>query len=527
MPYTYLLDESAYYVPQAIRMFDQGLNPGWFVNPPAFTYVLHAAFAVFSAGGRGMAEQFVRNPEPVWLLARALSAAIGAAAIGLIYIAGARLFSRLAGLFAAAILAVAFLPVFYGHFALNDSPLLFPICLSLAGIAEALRSGSRRGYAAAAVGLGLAAATKYSAGMVGLALLLVLISRRREDGYKPLLLVAGVSALTFVAVNPYSLLDAGAFVGGLAHQSEASSGSGGKAGQVGDGGILYYLGVITWGVGWVPLFAAFGGAVLLAVRDRVTAIVLCLPPFAFLLFMGTYSRWFGRWAMPTVPFVCLLAGFAGAVLVAHIASRRGSRVAVPVALLTVAALCVQGLLLDVHLGNVLSRTDTRAIARSWMRTHIPRGAQIVVEPGVVPQRWLGESIDFSRPFSLSDARWQKHKTWKILSQRQVIEGSPEVYTSKLKPDLVLAYRNKGWCWVMTSSTQRGRAEVDRKRLRAANRYYSTLKRSSSLAFVASPWPKRSDPVPFDYDTSFNFSDSSYVRPGPEIKIYHLRGGRCS
>ena len=527
MPYTYLLDESAYYVPQAVRMFDQGLNPGWFVNPPAFTYVLHAAFAVFSAGGRGMSEQFLRNPEPVWLLARAMSAAIGAAAIGLIYVAGSRFFNRLAGLFAAALLAVAFLPVFYGHFALNDSPLLFPICLSLAGIAEAFRSGSRRGYAVAAVGLGLAAATKYSAGMVGLALLLVLISRRREDGFRPLLLVAGVSALTFVVVNPYSLLDAGAFFGGLAHQSEASSGSGGKAGQVGDGGIFYYLGVITWGVGWVPLLAAFGGAGVLAARDRALGLVLCLPPVAFLLFMGTYSRWFGRWAMPTVPFVCLLAGFAGAVLVAQIASRRGSRVAVPVALLTVAALCVQGLLLDVHLGNVLSRTDTRAIARSWMRTHIPRGAQIVVEPGVVPQRWLGESIDFSRPFSLSDVRWQRHKTWKILSQRQVIEGSPEVYTSKLKPELVLAYRNKGWCWVMTSSTQRGRAEVDRKRLRAANRYYSALKRSSSLAFVTSPWPKRSDPVPFDYDTSFNFSDSSYVRPGPEIKIYHLHGGRCS
>ena len=528
MPYTYLLDESAYYVPQAIRMFDQGLNPGWFVNPPAFTYVLHAAFAVFSTGGRGIAEQFARNPEPVWLVARAMSGAIGAAAIGLIYVAGSRFFNRLAGLFAAAILAVAFLPVFYGHFALNDSPLLFPVCLALAGAAEALRNGSRRGYAVAAVGLGLAAGTKYSAGMVAVAVLVVWISRRREDGFKPLLLVAGLSALMFVLVNPYSLLDAGAFFGGVAHQSEASSGAGGKAGQVGEGGLFYYLHVFTWGVGWVPLVAAFGGAAVLAARDRVRGLALCLAPFAFLLFMSTYSRWFGRWAMPAIPFVCILAGFGAAVVVSYLAKRWQPRfsLALPLSILAVAVLCVQGLLLDIHLGNVLTHTDTRAIARTWMRVHIPRGSRIVVEPGVVPQRWLGQSIDFSRPFVLNDATKQKRKTWRILSQQQTIGGSPELYTERLTPSLVGAYKKNGWCWVMTSSTQRGRAEVDRKRLRSANRYYAMLKRSSSLAFVTSPWPKGVDPVPFDYDTSFNFSDSSYVRPGPEIKIYHLHGGRC-
>ena len=89
----------------------------------------------------------------------------------LLYLAGARLFDRRVGLLAAALLAVAFLPVFYSHLALNDVPTLAPIALSLWGTAGVLRRGRLRDYALAGVGLGLACATKYTGGIVLLPLL--------------------------------------------------------------------------------------------------------------------------------------------------------------------------------------------------------------------------------------------------------------------------------------------------------------------------------------------------------------------
>ena len=56
-------------------------------------------------------------------------------------------FDRRAGLVAAAIMAVAFLPVFYSRLALNDGPGVLPCALALWASAIVLRTGSTQGAA--------------------------------------------------------------------------------------------------------------------------------------------------------------------------------------------------------------------------------------------------------------------------------------------------------------------------------------------------------------------------------------------
>ena len=75
------------------------------------------------------------------------AALLGTLAVWLLYLAGARLFDRGVALLAAALEAVAFLPVFYAHLALNDVPTLAPLTLSLVGTAGVLRKGRARDYA--------------------------------------------------------------------------------------------------------------------------------------------------------------------------------------------------------------------------------------------------------------------------------------------------------------------------------------------------------------------------------------------
>ena len=82
-----------------------------------------------------------------------------------------RFFDRRVALVAAVLLAVAFLPVHYAHFALNDAPTLAPVCLALAGAAGVLHGGRGRAFALAGLGLGVATAMKYTAGIVLLPLL--------------------------------------------------------------------------------------------------------------------------------------------------------------------------------------------------------------------------------------------------------------------------------------------------------------------------------------------------------------------
>ena len=46
LPYVYNADENSHFVPRAVGMFGHGFNPDYFVNPPAFTYVVHFLYVL-------------------------------------------------------------------------------------------------------------------------------------------------------------------------------------------------------------------------------------------------------------------------------------------------------------------------------------------------------------------------------------------------------------------------------------------------------------------------------------------------
>src|SRR6059036_1445768 len=68
LPYVYNADENSHFVPRAVGMFGHGLNPHYFVNPPAFTYVVHAVFAVWFGGRDGVARAYATHPAEVFEL---------------------------------------------------------------------------------------------------------------------------------------------------------------------------------------------------------------------------------------------------------------------------------------------------------------------------------------------------------------------------------------------------------------------------------------------------------------------------
>ena len=171
LPFVYNADENAHFVPRAIGMFGHSYNPDYFINPPAYTYLVHVALWLRFGGREAVGASYAADPTTVFTIARALSGLLGALAVGFLAWAGARMFDRRTGFVAALLLAVAFLPVHYGHFALNDVPTLAPLCVALVGIAGVLRRGHPLDYAVAGAGLGVACATKYTAGILVLSLL--------------------------------------------------------------------------------------------------------------------------------------------------------------------------------------------------------------------------------------------------------------------------------------------------------------------------------------------------------------------
>jgi hypothetical protein len=530
LPLVYNADENAHFVAGAIGMFGHTYNPNYFINPPAYTYLLHVAFALGFGGRDGVDEAFAADPGDVFAVARALSAALGALAVGLLAWAGARVFDRRIALVAAALFAVAFLPVHYAHFALNDVPTLAPVCLALVGIGGVLERGRYGDYALAGAGLGLACATKYTGGIVLLPLLAAAtVGAGQSDARRVAgLALAGVLALAFfLTANPFALLDFDSFRDGLSEQSAASSDGGGKLGLTADSGILYYLGTTSWGLGWLPALAALGGAIALAVRDWRRALVLVPAILVFVVFMGSQDRFFARWLLPVYPLLCLLAAYGAVVVATWVIARAGRPRPAWAAALAGVLLCAQGLVFAIHNDVVLARPDTRQLARDWMVKNVPAGSKVVIEP-VVPDAFASDTGKALRATG-NGARWSK---WPTSRSRLRADGTPrksglgpvvklEDYERTLFPALVRQYERRGYCTVLIGSTQFGRALAEPEAVPQALRYYDALRREGRVVFTARQ-PVRT----FSFDFSFNSYPLSFKRPGPEIVIYRLGGGAC-
>jgi hypothetical protein len=547
LPYAYNTDEADHFVPHAVAMFGHSLNPHYFANPPGFTYVLHYLFAIAYGGTKGVRHAFAHDPTGVYTLSRVAAAVLGVIALWLLYATGARLFNRAVGLLAAAIEAVAFLPVFYAHLALNDVPTLAPLTLSLLGSAGVLTKGRKRDYVLAGVGLGLACATKYTAGIGVVPFVVAVISRallRKETsaGSKLMLSAAIGALLTLVAAavaffiaNPYSLLDYKSFHAELVHQSTLSAEAQGKLGAPRQGGVVYYLWSLTWGFGWVPALAALGGAVAIWWRRVALGWLLVPAPILFLAFMGLQGRYFGRWLMPILPLLCVLAAFFVLALSGWLAQlvRRAprGRLALAAAALLVALTLAQGLVYSVHSGITLARADTRNITREWLLANVPERTKIVVEP-VSPDGWA-RKYPGAEPPADNPYVWSKYPsllsrispTGALLSDGFKVVGI-ENYVRTLSPALIGYYEQHGYCTVISGSTQSGRVFADPRAVPLAVAYYRRLEREGEVVFRSSPYGAGEGPVAFGFDWSFDYYPLAYARPGPSITVYRLHGGGC-
>ena len=177
---------------------------------------------------------------------------------------------------------------------------------------------------------------------------------------------------------------------------------------------------------------------------------------------------------------------------------------------------------------MLTRTDTRALARAWLVRHTPEGAKMVVEP-VFPDQW---AMDPGHPSAVTGNgnRWRKWSTSRSLVNNDGTRRSGGARTVRLedyerttRPQLLDSYVRGGYCWVVTGSTQYGRAEVAPRAVPNAIRYYAELRRRADVVYRVTPLEPNAKPVRFSFDDSFNYRPLSYERPGPEIVVYRLRG----
>lgn len=425
LPYVYNYDEETHFVSQAVQMFATGdLDPGYYQNPSAYTYILHAVMRVLYGGlplfgsladlpFGTLSRQFAFDPTSLWILGRATAALLAMAGVVATFWVGRRLWDARVGLVAAATLSFAFLAVAYSRIAVTDVGTFVPVVLAVYGAVRVLEVGRRRDYLLAGAATGLAIGFKYTAGLVLLPLLVAFALRLREQvpalrspralrsairanrglrrraaavwslhrrpEARSLLLALVAMVAVFAISNPYFFLNPLGAASQLKQQAEAA-GLTDKFGQLHDNGPLYYLTSLTWGFGFAAILASLAGAAIEFRRNRARAVLLLVFPIALLLYMSTQSRYFARWLLPLYPVLALLVGVALTRLADLVPGRRAVKAAALAAITAVVLL--QPVLADVRSTVVLGREDTRNEARRFLAENYPPGLRVSIEAGV-------------------------------------------------------------------------------------------------------------------------------------------------
>ena len=369
-------------------------------NPPLFKVALTAFLGLITY----LIVPPVQFPEVIgsltwhsyyWYLGRFASAAAGILTVAVVYALAKQLYARqsVANL-AAFALAVCFLHVRESHFAVNDAPLSLMVVLTLYSAAVLLRRGNFRDYVFTGIAVGAATATKYTGIFLVTVLLLghLLHARARHLSWRQALLSARLYTgllmvpLTFLVLTPLAAVSWEEMfrrISGLAEY--------GRSGYHyyildSQGGWLFYLKTLGWGVGWLILPVLITTIVFSFFQRRPQDLLLGIPPIIYFVIMASQKMFFARFILPIIPSLLVLIA-AGMVLGLEALNHTWISKHHKIGLATIAGVllcqsCITSLWFDI----LLNRPDTRLLMARWLAETVPEGSTIFFEECTLPEQ---------------------------------------------------------------------------------------------------------------------------------------------
>lgn len=371
---------------RAVRIMKTGdFNPHFFDYPGLYIYLqTFVACLRFVVGANdGMWTNLDQTSTAnfyVW--GRGVTALLGTITVLLVHRIGMR-WDRRTAAFGAGLMAVMPLHVRESHFVLTDVPLTFFVTLTWLLTLRAHERGQLIHFCWAGVGAGLAMATKYPG---ALALVLPLVTVWMTPGAQPSrLLAAGAvlasAGIAFLAAAPYTILDLPGFLnayGYLASYYYSVKGLSEPA------AITYYkhlsrsIGPLAWGL----VVAGLAVHLVQIVRspDRVRWTLTLVFPVVFFYFLSGQVLVFGRYLLPLVPFVCLMAAASTTALI-DLLHRVGASRAIRA--IAVGAVCTIAIFPPARQSygfvQTMLRTSTVELAYKWIDANVPKGSKVVIE----------------------------------------------------------------------------------------------------------------------------------------------------
>ncbi len=286
--------------------FAQGdWNPGFFNYGTLYIYLVGLPAVLL---GMVQAASFPGNLRPLYELGRVVSLTMGVATVGLVMLPFWRKHRGLA-LLSGLLLAVCPLHVMNSGLATVDVTATFFVTLAFVLALRGAEQAEPKWGAAAGLAVGLAAATKYNAGLFILpALLAPVVMAPRRWCWSWGLLIAGGAMLGFIVGCPYFWTEE--FRRGLLFEVQHARIGGTLAFvDTGNGWVYHLIHGLPVGLGY-PLLLALVAGVIAAARARYRPTRLSLLWIVCYLFaIGFGKERFIRYLVPLTPFLCVVAAF--------------------------------------------------------------------------------------------------------------------------------------------------------------------------------------------------------------------------
>lgn len=502
LPSFHYADEDKYLTTAMLMWAHFDFNPHYFQNPPLLTYIY--AFAIgcffiackilgFFASPQAFGRAYLIDSTNYYIIARIISTLFGAGTCIVVYQIGKKLYNRITGVIAGIFLCFCFLHVRNSHYAVNDIAGVFFLVLAFKYIVNIYTKGNTKDYILAGLLSGLAIATKYNMGIIIFSIPVAHYISLRSGALKntrKLLFAFLLCFLGFFIVCPWILLDFKSFFKGFFAQLQLAREP--WFGGSHENSYLQFMKTLIWGYGLIPLLLSIVGVISL-MKERSKLLLIAFFSVLYFLVMGKSRLFFARFTLPVVPFLCIFSA-AGLMFIAEYISHRKKIVVVTTVLLLA---ILQGLIFSLRHDYLISKTDTRIIARDWIKENVPPGSKILIET-------YGPNLkDF--------------KNGKPLNGYQVKGG----LVGQLPQKSIKDYKREGYEYIVTSSFVSDRYTRSPEIYKKEIDFYASLDIKAEEIFSVTNAEKK---VPFFLEDMKSPFWNLFVlrRPGPRIKVYLIK-----
>ena len=389
-------EESLVLIP--LGFWSGDLNPHFFNYPTLQFYLVSLLYFVkFTLAESGPLEQFVAyryfvDGGDLLSLARACSTVMAAATVAVTAFLGRLIYGSAGGLLAALVLALMPLSVRFGHLANTDTPAVLWVSLALVFAVRMRQRGTHVDALVAGLFVGLAGATKYPAALVGVPVAAAALLRTPSLRHPGIWCAGAAAVLSFSAATPYVWLDSAAFWKDFAQMGRDHL----LPNATVERPFFFHLRhTLRFGLGLAGVALLFLSLARKPGSLKGEEVVLLSGLGAFAILLAAADSVFMRYALPLTPIMSVL-------MVRPLLRLRRSPTLLGAGL---AVLLAEPAYASLHTRALLSGSDTREQAVTWMENNAPASRRLVHLPDrcgniqvLTPRRVLVRQTHFLRSY---------------------------------------------------------------------------------------------------------------------------------